>query len=147
MNTTTQPTENQLISLLGKPNEILQPITIEQILNSELIAYNPMEAKKTLKRIEQYSPKIFISKANTGVYSYDRLFMQYESNGVNFFTELSLFSSCLHSGGFREASLLNASDNVFVYYRNLPNCEGRAANTPKNWEVFRQYKYITLTDL
>jgi NH3-dependent NAD+ synthetase len=134
----------QIIDELGlKPDFILKSISADEIMKSEDVEYNPQEAEKKLNMYSKNDAKFYYmdSKNYKGLKDF---FVLYELDGFKMFTELSLFSSCMHNGGFREANIWGIDGEISVHF-SLFNGK-RAENNQSNRKIFSQNK-MTITDL
>jgi hypothetical protein len=146
MTTTNQKIEI-LISALGTPNYQLQVISKEDIMNdSNLVSYNPDVASKKLNMYSKSNATFYIAKP-CNIYSYSRLFVKYELDGFNMFTELSLFSSFMSNIGFKQVSITEVDDMALIHiYSFSQNKNERAENNKQNRFQFAKHN-MTVTDL
>jgi len=134
----------QIVEELGlKPDYILKSISADEIMQCRDVEYNPQVAKNTLKGYEKYSPKFYYmdSKNYEGLKDF---FVLYELDGFKMFKELSLFSACLHNGGFREVNIWELEGTASIHFSLFNG--GRAENSPSNRKLFAKHN-MTITDL
>jgi hypothetical protein len=146
---TTQTTPNlpkaaQLVALLGNPDLNLQRTTADQIAQDEsMIAYNPAEAIKKLRRYSDLGAEFYLGGIE---YGSPAIYVHYKGDGIRFFSKLSLFSSMLSNVGFRKASLLETEEGTIVYLSDFNG--SRAANNEANRKLFREKSdFLTVTAL
>lgn len=134
----------QIAEELGlKPDYILKSISADEIMNCKDVEYNPEAAKNTLNRYAKHGAKFYYmeDKRYEGLKEF---FVLYDLDGFKMFKNLSLFSSCMHNGGFREANIWELEGTAAVTF-SLFNGK-RAENCPENRRLFAQ-RQMTITDL
>lgn len=112
----------------------LEPMTPEQIYEANK-AYNAYEWRKKIDRYTEMGA-CFFKQLNSGT-EYDKYFVFYKADGINFFTDFG-YSSTLTSAGFVKV-VLTSDNSVFTgLFSDSEGNLGRLANIPKAREIMRR---------